>query len=140
MSQHECPFQTRVQRWLVPPVQVQICALVPLAVPLTSRHLFAPTAVMLPSAFSVHFWFFAPLQALLITAVPPAAPAPFASSHLSPYTRSSPAPVGVPSWLLSPLQSHSCACAPLAWEAALTPRHRPDATPSNALVISTGGV
>src|SRR5690606_21250236 len=96
--------QVRVHFWLAAPVQVQICTRVPLAVPApwTSRHLFAPTAVMLPSAFSVHFWLSWPLQSQMMTAVPSAVPAPLTSRHLLPYTRSSPAAVEVHCWFAPP--------------------------------------
>ncbi|GAA1558971.1 hypothetical protein GCM10009827_095010 [Dactylosporangium maewongense] len=33
-------------------------------------------------------------------------------------------------WLVRPVQSHSCVCAPLAVEAPLTSRHRPDWAPT----------
>ncbi len=49
---------------MVPPWQLQMCTLEPLAVPYpdTSRHLLAPTAVMVPSELRRHFWLFWPLQ------------------------------------------------------------------------------
>src|SRR5689334_3014630 len=74
--QHHEGTQTRVHFWLFWPLQVQICALVPLAVPppATFRHLFAPTAVMVPSALRRHFWLFCPLQSQMITDVPSAVP------------------------------------------------------------------
>ena len=59
---------SRVHFWLLPPRQVQICTLVPLAVPLpdTSRHLPLPTAVMQSSEFRRHFWLFWPLQSQMM--------------------------------------------------------------------------
>src|SRR3954470_11949672 len=93
-----------VQRWLAWPLQVQICTLVPLAVPLpeTSRHLLAPMAVMLPSVLRRHFWLFWPLQSQMSTVVPSAVPAPLTSRHLPLYTRSSLALVVVHCWLAWP--------------------------------------
>src|SRR4051812_47138121 len=97
----------RVHFWLAPPLQVQMTSLMPLAVALfgTSRHLFAPTAVMEPSELRRHFWLFCPLQSQTITVLPFAVAAPLTSRHLLPKARNSVALVVVHCWPAWPLQS-----------------------------------
>src|SRR5690606_16823529 len=123
--------QRRFHRWLAPPLQVQMLSATPLAVAFsgTSRHLPAPTAVMLPSWLKRHFWLSWPLQSQMITLVPSAVPLLFTSRHLLPSARRSPAAVAVHCWLLCPWQSQVCTGAPLAWDTPATSRHRPDPTP-----------
>src|SRR4051794_66005 len=63
------------------------------------------------------------------TVVPAEVPWPRASRHLLPYTRNSPAVLGPKVWFGLPLQSHNSAAAPLACEAPVMSRHRPDWLP-----------
>ena len=57
-----------------------------------------------------------------------------ACRHLLPYTRSSPAVVGVKLWFAPPLQSQICVVAPLVGEAPAMSRQRPDWLPVSRYV------
>src|SRR5882757_11267271 len=74
----------RVQCWLDPPVQVQMSARVPLAVPppVTSRQSPDPTPVMVPLLLRVHCWFVPPVQGQMSTVLPGEVAAPVTSRHL----------------------------------------------------------
>jgi len=56
--------QLRAHFWLAPPLQVQICSGVPLAVPwaVASRHLPDPTPTTVPSVLRFHCWLVPPWQ------------------------------------------------------------------------------
>src|SRR5690349_5428344 len=70
------------------------------------------------------------------TVVPAVVPWARACTHLLPYTRSSPAVFGAKLWFAPPLQSHSSAAAPFAWEAPVMSRQRLDWLPIRRLAAS----
>ena len=84
VAQSEADGQLRIQDWLLPPLQVQSCTAVPLAVPapLTSRHSPDPTPTIVPSGLTRHCWPVPPLQLKIRTRVP--AEVPGTSRHLVP--------------------------------------------------------
>ena len=124
-----------VQRWFDWPLQVQMIALVPLAVapPLTSRHspdCWPTSEPLLPHD---HFWFVWPLQVQMRTAVPAVVPLWSTSRHIVlPNVRSSPADVSTQPWLLWLLQSQMSTAVPAVLTLPATSRHLPEAALTSA--------